>query len=576
MPDEIVFYHFNDVYHVNQLNILSRFAYDFKQKGRNAITVFSGDAFGPSLESSILKGEHIIPVLNHLDIDIACYGNHDFDFGEDRLDELSALCNFPFLLSNAFHPSGKLLASAKEYLIREHLGYRIGFFGLAGTDWPSNCQHLPPGTIIGDPVEVASRISQILKNDERVDLVVGVTHMRLEEDILVSEGCPLVDLILGGHDHDIVVQGDKVTLVNNDAMGRIRIVKSGTDFRSYSVVRVPIQRTGGDTTELGTIQVHIERDISQTPHHSEDPKITQLIDSVQAHIASISSKPLFYAGCPLDGRGAIIRTSETNLGNLLADVVRAYYDTDIAFVNSGSIRCDRVIREGVLTMRDVVDILPFGNIFVVKRISTQTLLRALENSVSDSRTDGRFLQISGMEMEVGFRRDEGMRVGRVVVGGKTILPYSSSPPSSSATFSSSSSSTSTPASTSAPASNNAPNNANQEQEHFTVAMVNFIADGFDGYTCFTEADVETVVGEEGAMTDTGIMLEILEEPLENEMKGEEKGVDFEYTSNNISRARKKVFVGFTGESGLNGVGVGNLGGLPIVKPRVEGRINVVT
>ena len=60
-------------------------------------------------------------------------GNHDFDFGEDRLNELSALCNFPFLLSNAFHPTGKLLAAAKEYVIREHLGYRIGFFGLAGT-----------------------------------------------------------------------------------------------------------------------------------------------------------------------------------------------------------------------------------------------------------------------------------------------------------------------------------------------------------------------------------------------------------------------------------------------------------
>ena len=88
-------------------------------------------------------------------------------------------------------------------------------------------------------------------------MVVAVTHMRLEEDILVAEGCPLVDLILGGHDHDIVVHGDKITVVNDDARGRIKIVKSGTDFRSYGVVRIPLQRTGhgeGKGVELGTVQ----------------------------------------------------------------------------------------------------------------------------------------------------------------------------------------------------------------------------------------------------------------------------------------------------------------------------------
>lgn len=193
--------------------------------------------------------------------------------------------------------------------------------------------------------------------------------MRLEEDLLVSEKCPLVDFILGGHDHDIVVHGEKVTVINDDAMGRIRVVKSGTDFRSYSVVRIPVQRVEGSKVELGTIQgmycvpfwfnahwyiVHHKRDLSLASQHPEDPNIPVLIASLQEHITSISNKPLFYAGCPLDGRGTVIRTSETNLGNLLADVVRAYYNTDIAFVNSGSIRCDRIVPEGVLTMRDVV------------------------------------------------------------------------------------------------------------------------------------------------------------------------------------------------------------------------------
>lgn len=56
----------------------------------------------------------------------------DFDFGEARLKELSEECNFPWVLSNAYSSSGGLLASAKKYLVREHKGLRIGFFGLAG------------------------------------------------------------------------------------------------------------------------------------------------------------------------------------------------------------------------------------------------------------------------------------------------------------------------------------------------------------------------------------------------------------------------------------------------------------
>ncbi|KAJ4489879.1 Metallo-dependent phosphatase [Lentinula aciculospora] len=379
--------------------------------------------------------------FNDVNIDIACYGNHNLDFGEDRLNELSALCTFPFLLSNA-------------------------------------CSE-----------------ASILKEQEHVDIVVAVMYMRLEE-VLVSEGCPLVDLILGGYDHDIVVHGSKVIVINDDATGRIRIVKSGTDFRSYSVVQISV------------IAVHHERDISLAHEHSEDLIIPGLIASLQEHIVSISNKPLFYTDYPLDGRGAVIRTAETNLGNHLADVVRAYYNTDIALVNCGSIRCDRIIPLGVLTMQDIIT-----------AISTRTLLHALVNSVSDSRTDGRFLQLSGMSIEVDFRRDEGSRISHVKIGERMLF-----------------------------SSDSAMSRSLTSDEFFTY--------GFDGYACFKASDVETLVGVEGAMTDTGIMLQILEE-LAEELFSE--NFDFE----NIARVRKAVFV--------HSNPVGAARNLPVVAPVVDGR-----
>lgn len=76
-----------------------------------------------------------------MNIDVACYGNHDFDFGEDRLVALSKITKFPWLLTNVLRKDSqstqggddKLLALAHKHIIREVGGLKVGFIGLAGT-----------------------------------------------------------------------------------------------------------------------------------------------------------------------------------------------------------------------------------------------------------------------------------------------------------------------------------------------------------------------------------------------------------------------------------------------------------
>lgn len=107
----------------------------------HSIRVFSGDAFSPSLEAAVLRGDHMAPLLDALDIDVACYGNHDFDFGEERLVEIVQHTSFPWTLANAVKSVGdcptsrqaSLLAGAREYVTKEVSGFKLGFFGLAGT-----------------------------------------------------------------------------------------------------------------------------------------------------------------------------------------------------------------------------------------------------------------------------------------------------------------------------------------------------------------------------------------------------------------------------------------------------------
>lgn len=84
MSSELTIYHFNDVYHIGDSELVARFAHLYKQsepyksssQPSNSVRIFSGDVLSPSTESSIMRGEHMVPVLNNLGIDIACYGNH--------------------------------------------------------------------------------------------------------------------------------------------------------------------------------------------------------------------------------------------------------------------------------------------------------------------------------------------------------------------------------------------------------------------------------------------------------------------------------------------------------------------
>lgn len=226
----------------------------------------------------------------------------------------------------------------------------------------------------------------------------------------------------------------------------------------------------------------------------------------------------------LEGRSDIVRSQETNLGNMLADAVRAFYQSDIAFVNSGAIRCDKVIdaEPGVaLRIRDVVDISPFDNAFVVKRVSGRILLEAFENSVSDAHTDGRFLQVSGLKITANWNRQEGQRVRKIqhqpVEGPLQPIDL---------------------------------------DRTYDIAMVDFIASGFDGYTCFR--DTPTLVDAEGAMTDTNLMLQIFGAGGDETSDEISKRDD---TAKGIDRARNAIVGRFDDKNGL-----------PVISPVLDGRI----
>lgn len=412
--------HFNDVYNIEPrkkepVGGIARFTTRVAQLkaevlGRGepaALCLFSGDAFNPSLTSTVTKGEHMVPALNSVGIDCACYGNHDFDFGTDALVDMASQCNFPWLISNVVDKlTGAPLARGRLTHMLETGGRKIGLLGVVEKEWLVTLHSIEPDDVIFEDFCVcARRLARQLREDG-ADLVIAMSHMRMPNDYLLAAEVGEVDIVLGGHDHHY-----EVTPVEPHGTC---VLNSGTDFRDLTALRVRFDASLPRGFELlGTEHVQIDSGIA------EDPAMKALVDDCQQRVGAAMDEVIGHSDVDLDCRFSSIRTMETNIGNLVTDIMRLGMKTDVAFINSGTLRADSIIEAGALKVRDLLGILPMLDELCILEMTGEKLMQVLQNGVSQyPRLEGRFLQVSGVSFDfnptaAGCERlvDESIKVG---------------------------------------------------------------------------------------------------------------------------------------------------------------------
>lgn len=380
--------HFNDVYNVEPgqtepvggaARIATAFA-KIRAERPNTITLFSGDAFSPSLISSVTEGKHIPPILNYMEIDCAVYGNHDFDFGLTNLISNAEDTSFPWLMSNCVDlKTNQPLGEGKNFYIMSVCEGRLklGLIGLIEAEWVDTLSTIDPEEVdVRDFSEAGEELARELKNVHGCDLVIALTHMRWPNDFHLAENTTSIDLILGGHDHnfDAVLRNDKW------------VIKSGTDFKEFGLLEVTKTPKG---VEVVTHRQEVTSDIAE---HEE---IKALVDEAMVELVAQMDVVIGHIGLPLEGRFTHVRTQETNLGNLIADVMLSATEADLAVLNSGTLRADRIIPVGPFRNRDLKNVLPSLDPLLLLDVSMETLLAVLENGVSMyPKLEGRFPQVS--------------------------------------------------------------------------------------------------------------------------------------------------------------------------------------
>ena len=165
----------------------------------------SGDFSQGSGYYTIFKGEVEIGLMNQMRYDAVTIGNHEFDFGLDNMAKIFRQAEFPIVCSNYDFTGTVVEGLVKPYITMRRNGVKIGVFALSppmkGLVFDGNCE----GVTFLDPAETAQKYIDLLRKQEKCDLVICLSHLGWKESVYpdekylsLTEGC---DLVLGGHTH---------------------------------------------------------------------------------------------------------------------------------------------------------------------------------------------------------------------------------------------------------------------------------------------------------------------------------------------------------------------------------------
>jgi len=202
--------------------------------------------------------------------------------------------------------------------------------------------------------------------------------MRVHNDEKLAMADTGVDLILGGHDHFY-----QAKTINNT-----HIVKGGTDFRDLTLVKVYKEKVNGKRL------VQSEH-ITVTSDIPENPEIAAIVNDIETRCQKNLSRVVGFTTTPLDLTATGTRQQESNVGDLVCDLMCREYKADATIINGGSFRSDSIVAPGPISLAVLTEMFPYdSDIIVPVALTGQELLEVLEHGYSAYPAhEGRFLQV---------------------------------------------------------------------------------------------------------------------------------------------------------------------------------------
>ena len=396
---------------------------DILRKEKPTLLLAAGDMIQGNTWANIFEGKSVVDVMNEMHFDAMVVGNHEFDFGQSVLKKRISQARFPVLGANV-----EGMTALKPYVIKELDGIRIAVIGALTEDAPVTTHPKNmAGLKILPVIETVRKYVRELR--KQVDIIVVLSHVGLNVDLLLAEKVKGIDVIVGGHTH--------TKLASYMPVGKTVVVQAWEHGLALGVLDLTLR-----DTEIVQVQSRLEEIKPETMKKSAP--VVAIVDRYRKRVDAMMGEKVGETGVDLDGKN--VRLRETNLGDLVADVIRGKAGADAALINGGSIRTS--INKGRIEVGSIYSALPFDNYIVAVKMTGRQLRNAVEHGVSGvENEEGAFPQISGFSFVYARSAPKGERVREIMIAGKPL----------------------------------------ESDKYYTVATQDFLAAGGDGYTSFGEA-----------------------------------------------------------------------------------------
>ena len=390
-----------------------------RAEGGNNLLLDAGDRFTGTLFHVQHRGQDSVQIMNAIGYDAIVLGNHEFNEGSEKLAEFVQSLDLPTVSANIDFSADPYLAGVvAPSVVLDVGGESIGIIGLTTPE--TVVLNLPSKDLVfhDNLAEITQEQVDSL-SAQGINKIIVLSHLGYAPDLEVAQAVSGVDIVVGGHTNTFLSNtyagalGEYPTVLESASGEPVLVVQA--DTKTIYLGRLDVEFDGaGILTDWDGDAILLSRYISP------DPAVSEIIAELAAPIAELTSQPVGETSVDLTGTSPrLCRIEECLLGNVITNAMLENTGADIVIQNGGGIRAD--IAAGAVSLGDVLNVLPFGNLISTLELTGADVLAALENGVSRVEVDdngnplvdgasGRFPQVAGMRYTFDATQEAGSRI----------------------------------------------------------------------------------------------------------------------------------------------------------------------
>jgi 5'-nucleotidase/UDP-sugar diphosphatase len=397
-----------------------------KAEGKGFLLFDTGDIWQGTPVGNYDSGRIVMEFMNRLGYDVWSPGNHEFDAGLDNAFRIMNMAKFPVLAANIVNAeTGEIPPPMRPYVIKEVAGIKIGMIGLVTEETPYYA--LPEDVKEIEFLKVKPVTEKyIAAIRDSVDLIFVVCHLGIPYDVdtayreMIESGAEQkirygmnamelahfvkgIDLMLCGHIHVGYERGWEDPLTHTICLqtyGRgtgVGLYEIKVDPETKQIIGYELPEAGGELLTLFEDEWWPDQNMAKFIGDRADSAEVGMDEPIGRALIDISR----------------VGVGESPMGDLVVDAMREAVHADVAFTNLGGIRDN--IGMGIITPRDVFQVVPFENKLTVFEMTGSFLKHVLEWRVKGMRQG---LYISGVKAVYSRTRPDFDRIVELYVDGK--------------------------------------------------------------------------------------------------------------------------------------------------------------